>query len=284
MTLRTQRPAFNESAAARLAEQLYDLTGRLEALPSERDQNYRIVTDTGESWVLKISGTAEVAGHLEFQNEALSWLAEHDAKLPVPRLRAAVDGQAMPAIDAAGDERHHVRLLSYLPGVVLAEVVPHEPDLLRDVGRQLAAMDTALAGFSHEGARRPGFVWDLSRAPDVIREHLDALDDPVRRLLVEAVLEQWEAVVAPTLPSLRRSVLYNDANDHNVLVSEAVSEPRHVTGFVDFGDMIEGPLVCDPAIAAAYAMLGKASPISAAGELIKPGFTSGKISAPRRFL
>jgi 4-aminobutyrate aminotransferase-like enzyme/Ser/Thr protein kinase RdoA (MazF antagonist) len=259
---------MDEQSAAQLASRLYGVGGTLEPLPSERDQNYRIVTETGESWVLKVSGAAEVPDHLGFQNDALQWLAEHDSKLPVPRLRHATDGQPMPVLESTGGRRHHVRLLSYLPGVVLADVAPHTPDLLRDLGRQLAAMDAALDGFSHDGARRPGFVWDLTRAPDVIREHLDALEDPVRRLLVETMLQQWEALVAPVLPSLRRSVLYNDANDYNVVVSEAVSEPRHVTGFVDFGDMIEGPLVCDPAIAAAYAMLGKASPIAAAGDVI----------------
>ena len=268
MSLRAQRPALDERDAAALAQRLYGVGGTLEQLPSERDQNFRITTETGESWVLKISGAGENAHHLEFQNDALDWLAAHDSKLPVPRLRPATDGRRMTELGADGEQLHHVRMLSYLPGVVLADVLPHPPKLLRDLGRRLAAMDAALDGFSHEGARRPGFVWDLTRAPEVIHRHIDALEDPVRRLLVEDVLEQWDRMVAPVLPSLRRGVLYNDANDYNVLVSEAVSEPRHVTGFVDFGDMIEGPLVCDPAIAAAYAMFGKPNPIAAAGELI----------------
>ena len=41
-----------------------------------------------------------------------------------------------------------------------------------------------------------------------------------------------------------------------------------VIGVLDFGDMLRSFLVSDPAIAAAYAMLGKKDPLGAASEVV----------------
>ena len=43
---------------------------------------------------------------------------------------------------------------------------------------------------------------------------------------------------------LRRSVVYGDANDYNVLVGPALQLPRKVVSVIDFGDITSG----DPAI------------------------------------
>ena len=95
MTLQAQRPAFTSDEARRLAEEHYGLTGTLHALPSERDQNFRLTTPGGESFVLKLSGAAEPADHLEFQNAALRWLADHNGEALAPRLCPTVTGEHM---------------------------------------------------------------------------------------------------------------------------------------------------------------------------------------------
>ncbi len=72
--------------------------------------------------------------------------------------------------------------------------------------------------------------------------------------------------VIPHLESLRHSVIHSDANDHNLLVSEVGGAP-HVSGLIDFGDLVHSITVADPANAAAYAMLAAEDPIAAAEEL-----------------
>src|SRR5207249_9634766 len=72
----------------------------------------------------------------------------------------------------------------------------------------------------------------------------------------------------PNLPRLRRSVIYGDANDHNVLVSEPWPQPRKIAGLIDFGDMHHGLTASEPAIAAAYAILGKEDPLPAATAIV----------------
>jgi Ser/Thr protein kinase RdoA (MazF antagonist) len=47
----------------------------------------------------------------------------------------------------------------------------------------------------------------------------------------------YDAEVVPAKPLLRRSVVYGDANDYNVLVGEPWPGPRAAVSVIDFWDM-----------------------------------------------
>jgi 4-aminobutyrate aminotransferase-like enzyme len=69
------------------------------------------------------------------------------------------------------------------------------------------------------------------------------------------------------LHGLRRSVVFNDANDHNVLVGsgeDIFSRNQRVVGIIDFGDMVYSYTVGDLAVAIAYAVLDKPDPLGVA--------------------
>jgi 4-aminobutyrate aminotransferase-like enzyme/murein DD-endopeptidase MepM/ murein hydrolase activator NlpD len=74
------------------------------------------------------------------------------------------------------------------------------------------------------------------------------------------------------LGSLPHAVVHGDANDHNVLVERPPSDPPgpplRVTGIIDFGDLMEAPRVTEPAVAAAYALLGADDPLHAAAAVV----------------
>ena len=265
MSLRSQRPLLTAAEAQRLAGDLYGIRATATGLPSERDQNFLLRTDR-ETLVLKISGTDEPGVHLEMQNAVLERLAQVAPDLPVPRLRQTVAGESMPRLKVADGRAHYVRVLTYLPGRTLAGVRPHTHELLADVGRRLGELTAALQGFRHPGGRRD-FVWDPARAPEMIAKYRDAVSKR-RQQLLDRVLDLWSASVAPYLGDLRRSVAYNDANDHNVLVATPEGECHVVSGLIDFGDMMETCTVGDVAIAAAYAMLGTSDPLRAAAAVV----------------
>src|SRR5262249_24800075 len=86
-------------------------------------------------------------------------------------------------------------------------------------------------------------------------------------------LTAFDRDAAPLLSTLRTNIVHNDANDHNVLVSRADPDdplrPRHVTGTVDFGDLVDSYVVGEAAIAAAYAMLRKRDPGQAATHVVR---------------
>ncbi|MBW3534012.1 MAG: aminotransferase class III-fold pyridoxal phosphate-dependent enzyme [Gemmatimonadetes bacterium] len=120
-----------------------------------------------------------------------------------------------------------------------------------------------LEGFEHPAADRP-FLWDLRRGREVVETQLGGVEDPARRALVREHVRRFDAHAGPLLGELRHGVIHGDANDHNVLVSlppEDPCEPRRVVGLIDFGDVVRSWVVADPAIAAAYAMLGSVDPV-----------------------
>ncbi|HEV8150899.1 MAG TPA: aminotransferase class III-fold pyridoxal phosphate-dependent enzyme, partial [Gemmatimonadales bacterium] len=141
------------------------------------------------------------------------------------------------------------------------------PELLGSLGQTLGAIDRALEGFHHPAASRE-LKWDISRA-GWIRAHLHRVREPVRRAIVERHLACFDAHVLPALPSLRRGVIHNDANDWNVIVGPGDPYERRVVAIVDLGDMLESAVVADLAIACAYAMQGKPDPLGAAAEVVR---------------
>src|SRR5690606_9566013 len=56
--------------------------------------------------------------------------------------------------------------------------------------------------------------------------------------------------------------------DYNILVGGPREWPQRVRGLIDFGDALETCTVCEVAIAAAYALLGKADPLAAAAQVV----------------
>ena len=84
---------------------------------------------------------------------------------------------------------------------------------------------------------------------------------------MEHFVAEHARVAAPLLSALPRSVIHNDGNDHNVLVGPPTDGERAIAGLLDFGDMVESWTVCEVAVAAAYAVFGKADPVAAAAEV-----------------
>ena len=200
------------------------------------------------------------------QCRALVHLAERAPHLFLPRVVRNLKGKLFASIPGAEGSARLVWLLTFVEGRVLAEVRPHSPELLGNLGRFLGEMDAALQTFSHPAAHRE-LKWDSSRA-GWIKNILQHVADAKRRALVERFLALHETEVVPVLPRLRRSVIYGDANDHNVLVSEPWPLPRKVASVIDFGDMHHGLIVSEPAIAAAYAILGKKEPLPVAAAIV----------------
>jgi 4-aminobutyrate aminotransferase-like enzyme/Ser/Thr protein kinase RdoA (MazF antagonist) len=237
-------PKFSEAQAALLAEELFGIRGGVSALPSERDQNFRI----GADHVLKIANAGESREFLELQHTAMARLRQSAGDLEWP-----VTVPARYGTEIAETGGHLVRMLTWIPGACYAEARPHSPELLASLGRALAQMDLALAGFDRPAAHRR-FHWDLRQAGEA-RQFLPLLPAGKRDLLAP-VFDAWERVDWNGLP---HSAIHNDANDYNVLVRDG-----RVVSILDFGDMVWSATVCNLAVALAYAMLDQEDPIAAA--------------------
>ncbi len=246
---------------ARLTRQLYGLEATVEALPGFEDLNYRLRVGGAER-VLKVASRGAPAADLELQDEVMRWL-QPELKGQIQELLPTTSGARIAEVQGPGGPRL-VRMLTYLPGQRMADVEGRSEALLRDLGAFLGRMDRSLLGFDHPRASR-SLEWSLAETA-ALRRWISAVDDPPTRALVEAVLDRFDGAVAPVLPGLRSCVIHNDANDYNVLV-EAGPRPTRLTGLIDFGDTVRAPMICELAIAIAYAVFDRDDPLEIAAIL-----------------
>ncbi|HET7031298.1 MAG TPA: phosphotransferase [Candidatus Limnocylindrales bacterium] len=261
------RPEVDEATAAAILSSIWGVEGELRPLPGERDRNFAVRIDGADAYVLKIANRAEDPAFLDLQHSALGILAA--AGVPCQRAMAALDGRTVATWSPpASAGPSPVRLLTWLPGVPLADVPPasRERALLEDLGATMGRTARALSRFDHPAASR-AFHWDARRGLDVIDAHAAAVRDPERA----ALLRRWRVRLEPlrrVLPTLRESVIHNDANDHNVLVA---ADRRRISGLLDLGDAIRSVTVNELAVAAAYAALDAPDPFAAIAA-VRAGF------------
>ncbi|NQU30756.1 MAG: hypothetical protein HQ525_08825, partial [Anaerolineae bacterium] len=65
--LETHSPAFAIEEVSDIVNKLYDLTGNLSLLESERDQNFCIITESGDQFIIKIANSAEDPAIIDMQ-------------------------------------------------------------------------------------------------------------------------------------------------------------------------------------------------------------------------
>ncbi len=265
------RPISTDEAA-RLTRTIYrlDVIGA-RLLPGEYDHNFHVTTADNRSFVLKVMHPSRHRSFIDMQCRALQHLERRAPHLVLPRIQLTERGDTFTKTALPSTEERFVWLLTFIPGKVLAEVLPHSPELLHSLGRLLGEIDLALQNISHPAAGRE-LKWDLAHA-GWIREYLSYIADPSGRAIVEEVLDRYESEVHPLLVNLRKSVIYGDANNYNVLINNDKAQSREGVSVIDFGDMHYGLIVSESAIAAAYAVLGKSDPLAAACSIVK-GFHS----------
>ncbi len=245
--------------AGDIARRLYGLDGALMPLDGERDRTFRVDTEH-ESRVLKIGNPADAPGIVEMQALALEHALASDPTLPIPRLHHTLDGLPTGEIDLDG-ARLGVQLVSFMSGKP-ATAGETSPTARRSLGATVARLDRALTGFTHPLSDRP-LLWDIVRLPE-LRSKLAAVPAG-RRSLVARELDRFDENV-PRLRRLRRGTIHGDLNPANIFFDDEDSE--RIAGIVDFGDMVHAPLVCDPAIAAAYQAFGCDDPVAALVDVI----------------
>jgi hydroxylysine kinase len=268
--------------AEEIARRHYGVDGSAERLSAEFDDAFRLVTADDSAWFLKIclaegaavpdatvslKSTLPLKTTVSFQTAVLLHLAAAAPGLPVQRVLPALDGR--PEVPVAGNGHHRlVRMTSWLDGELLSRA-DSSAALRRDIGATLARLSVALRGFSHPGALRT-HRWDL--------QHLDRLRGPLAdlpgdgvlpevaarldagllssgsrgraagvRAWLEDYLDHFEADLRPRLSDAPVQVIHSDFHGENLLCDGA-----RITGILDFGDALTGPVAMDVAVAACY--------------------------------
>ena len=249
-------PRLAEDAVGALLREQYGIAGPLRRLAGERDLNHAV----GGDYVLKVQNATDGEDVIEMSSLAIAELVRREPELPVSRIMPTRTGALWhPVTDATG-RTCFARLFTLLRG--------HHPgpDELDERGlygwaRTVARVGRGLRGFFHPAARYE-IAWDIARAP-LVRADVGAVPEDGRDV-VAAVLDRFDALVAPVLGGLRAQVVHNDLGRANVLVDDSGA----VSGIIDFGDMTHTALVCDLAVAMADVLNARADALRAAPAMI----------------
>jgi hydroxylysine kinase len=249
---------------ADLCRHAWGVEGAFTRLQSASDEVLRIDSVNGGRYLLRLTSPRESPLVTDFQTRAMLHLNDGSAALLVPRLIRTLDGRPMLRPDWPGVVPPAVRVFTWLEGISL-HLTPRSLAQAGALGMALARLGQALAGFEHPGSEHE-LDWDLCRTGR-LAPLLSEISDREGRILAERAMHRFRDRVAPRLATLRRQVIHNDLNPHNVLVNEQA--PQEITGIIDFGDLVKTVLVADVAIAAAYLVCPGENPLQFAQKLVK---------------
>ncbi|MBO6575477.1 MAG: aminotransferase class III-fold pyridoxal phosphate-dependent enzyme [Rhodothermales bacterium] len=255
-----ERPPFSAETAKHVAREFWGLDGRVSPLPGDRDRNFRLSTPEGD-YVVKVVFRGDPPGLAKLQQDALERASALD--LAVPRTVRSRAGKRIEKVEGPDGNAYQVLVNTWVPGIPFAEFRPKTTDLLERIGRGLGQLDTVLAGLSHDELDR-AFEWDVAHVASIVESRLSFIADEYDRALVSRHLD---AITARSvlLDSLPRQPIYNDANEHNVLVApgdDALEEGPPGLGLIDFGDMVRTWRAAELGVASAYLTMDFADPIA----------------------
>ncbi len=260
--------------AATLANDIFGIKGQAVPLPGEIDFNFRIKTSEQQSYILKISRPDVDRTYLYFQIQLLKHLEQNTRELTFPKVIDAMDKNPIPTFkDKTGNERA-VRLLTWIPGRVWSKVNPQSDALLYSLGNQCGTLTKALMGFDHPNAHRT-FEWDIAESL-WSEKHLHLFQSPNKEIVV--YFQQRFKENQESYHLLRKSVVHNDANDNNVIVSGDLLHPV-VTSVIDYGDAVHTQIINDLAVACAYGIMGQNDALSAALPIVSGYHTAFTLQA-----
>ena len=255
----TPPPNLSTEEAEDMIFDLYGLKTQTTSLDSERDQNFLCTTPDNKQMVLKISNPAENKTILEMQHECMKYIRANNAALQVPWMLVGDGENAIMEYDLQSTT-YLVRLAHYLPGLLLTDV-SQCGSMLHKLGAFLGHLSLAMRGFNHSAAHR-NFPWDIAQT-DFIETHKQYVNQHVET--IDHFIELYKKIVLPNSTNLRKSVIHNDGNDHNVLANN----DGEIVGIIDFGDMVYSFVACEPAVCMTYVALEKNDPLQSIAQVLK---------------
>ncbi len=229
-----------------LLKERYDLEGELTPLVGYEDINFKLIDNTGRKLVVKLSKIAQ-QDLLEFQNAVLDEI-NHLVPLNIfPSFFPDMEGSKLVRVQVENLD-YILRVLPWLEGDLLSESTRSEL-LYFNLGSVLGELDKVLYDSKIWYKRKEDYEWDLQFAL-LSAPNLDLIKNPGDRRIATYFLQQFEYLVRPQLPNLRKGVIHSDANDNNILV-----KGDNISGLIDFGDAVYSPIINELAIAISYCLM-----------------------------
>ena len=258
--------AISIAQAEKYTQQYFGLTASAKKLPGESDFNFYLKGEEGKSYALKISRPGVEESTLDFQAKLIHHLVGKNFSYQIPELIPTKNGGLYEKIKDEHDQERWIRLQKWVEGKMLDDVNPRSPKILKDWGKTAGQFAVALHDFDHPAAHR-FYKWDPSETL-FSKKFEQYIYGPGKKEIAEYFWQLFEKETLPKLTSLRTSVNYNDAHEHNLLVNNDLKNPK-ITGVIDFGDALFTHTVNELAIACAYACMHFPNPLDAATHVVK---------------
>jgi Ser/Thr protein kinase RdoA (MazF antagonist) len=223
-------------------EKHYRLSGRFERLATEKDDTFRLSTESS-NYLVKVAPPEEAEAVVALQTAAMRYLESTAPHLPVQRVILTADGHDHVTIRLNDGRSRVLRVFDFVEGQVLADANPDAEGLAR-AGEMLGLIDVALREFSHPADRR-GLAWDI-RHFHRLAELVEHTPSPEHRRAARAVFRLFGENVVPRLSELETQVIHGDFSPYNIVVDP--KNDRFVTGVIDFGDTVRTAVIFDPAV------------------------------------
>jgi Ser/Thr protein kinase RdoA (MazF antagonist) len=244
---------FKDQDIGETLRDVYGIDADISPLPGELDLNFVVATNDTR-YVLKLMRQNCDVTFMEMQIQAMDHVRESGCAVNIPEIIETKSGTKYFWLD---DRLGW--MISFLPGIIMADVNPWSNQLATSIGQNTASLCKALQNFDHPQLDRP-LKWNLMESL-WIKDHLSVFSDSDKKHMIQNIIFGFEEVALPKLIAMQPTPIYNDANDMN-------NGAQNVSGMIDFGDITRAPIVCEPAIAMAYAMMRDPDPIARGAALV----------------
>lgn len=238
------RPDVTLHSAAAWAGEIFGVAGDVSELGSQQDRNFIIDSALGRR-LLKVNNSACSPAEAQAQHAVMRAVGR--LGLAVPRPFPTVNGAELEVV-GSDEERHVVRLLSFVEGSPLNDWDYLHDGVLSQMGHTVGRISAELATVEHEGLRRDT-QWDLRRGTAVADGLLSHVRAQSRRARVAEVLPGIRRRLEGVSAGLPVQALHGDLTDDNLVARREASGQPLITGVIDFGDASYGWRVAELAIA-----------------------------------
>ena len=258
------RIKISTKQAEKIVFDLYGIQGKASSLPGYIDFNFRIKVENEEGYILKISRPEENKKYLDFQQYLLQYIKSSDNNLIAPRVVIDKNNLSISEITDSFGKKRFVRMLTWVSGRVWSSVNPQLEDFRFSLGKQCGILTKVLENFDHPEAHYY-FDWDIAQSLWT-KDYLHLFSGPKKEILSHHQ-DKFEAIQT-SYTRLRKSVVHNDPNDNNIIVSSNLLHPR-AKAAIDYGDALYTQTINDVAILCAYGVMRHNDSLNASLAFIK---------------
>ena len=265
-------PDFGLSEVKNIVYGKYGRKVEVKKLDSDRDQNFYLYDKKqNDRFVLKIFNPVESLDIINMQTSVLDhFQISRSVTIRTPKIIKALDGQKFIFIKR-NNQKYILRLVSYISGDQLKDIKQKDISYFR-IGSFIGDLASILQSFPDNYYDR-AFPWDISNI-DFLHDNHRLFSDENKENIIIHFINEYEKNVDPNKQFLRKSIIHNDCNDHNIIVENQTK----TIGVIDFGDIVHSYIVVEPAVCIAYAVLGKKNPFEIVCDILRGYCNSSQLS------